>query len=219
MTDLLALFEKRVLTNVRLTQYQMTVLAMIIASPEGIAPDEDISKGPNLTSARTMLTKLGLITHDGDNKYSVSEIGMKVAKDENLIDDTGQLTELGNEKAYANQEKAPSVSAGPGGPSDFPAPDAFAQTSGEVGIPGPSESFKFLGDLLMEAMTDRQFVLNTYYLFDEDGDNIKIEENSNEKYWVNFTGDEVSSVTITSDSPGSNKRAREIFQEIKSRKV
>jgi len=153
MTDLLDIFEKRVLTNVRLTDYQMKVLAMIIASPEGIAPDEDISKGPNLTSARTMLTKLGLITHDGDNKYSVSETGMKVAKDENLVDDMGELTELGNEKAYADDKQAPSVSAGPGGPTDEPAPDAFAQTSTEVGLPGPSESFKFLGDLLEEKQT------------------------------------------------------------------
>lgn len=151
MTDLLDIFEKRVLTNVRLTQHQMTVLAMILAAPEGVAPDEDISKGPNLTSARTMLQKLGMITHDGDNKYSVSETGMKVAKDENLIDDMGELTELGNEKAYANQDKAPSVSAGPGGPSDAPAPDAFAQTSTDVGIPGPSESFKFIGNLLSEG--------------------------------------------------------------------
>ena len=150
MTDLLDIFEKRVLTNVRLTQHQMTVLAMILASPEGIAPDEDISKGPNLTSARTMLTKLGMITHDGDNKYSVSETGMKVAKDENLIDDMGELTELGNEKAYADDKKAPTVSAGPSGPDDMPAPDAFAQTSGEVGIPGPSESVKRKGTLLQE---------------------------------------------------------------------
>ena len=97
-----------------------------------------------------MLTKLGMITHDGDNKYSVSETGMKVAKDENLIDDMGELTELGNEKAYADQKAAPSVSAGPSGPDDMPAPDAFAQTSGEVGIPGPSESVKRKGTLLQE---------------------------------------------------------------------
>ncbi len=153
MTDLLDIFEKRVLTNVRLTQHQMKVLAMILAAPDGIAPDEDISKGPNLTSARTMLTKLGMITHDGDNKYSVSETGMKVAKDENLIDDMGELTELGNEKAYADEKKAQSVSAGPGGPDDTPAPDAFAQTSMEVGLPGPSESFKLLGELLKETVT------------------------------------------------------------------
>jgi hypothetical protein len=154
MTDLINIFEKRVLTNVRLTQHQMTVLAMILASPEGVAPDEDISKGPNLTTARKMLTKLGLITHDGDNKYSVSETGQKVAKDENLIDDTGQLTELGNEKAYADDSKGKSVGAGPGGPEDEPAEEPFAQTSNEIGMPGPSESFKFIGDLLNEDVVD-----------------------------------------------------------------
>lgn len=154
MTDLVNIFEKRVLTNVRLTQHQMKVLAMILASPEGVAPDEDISKGPNLTTARKLLTKLGMITHDGDNKYSVSETGMKVAKDENIIDETGQLTEVGNELAYEEDKQAPSVSNGPSGPMDEPPSEPFAQTSTEVGLPGPSESFGMIGKLLKESIVE-----------------------------------------------------------------
>jgi hypothetical protein len=157
------MYEKRVLTNVRLTQHQMKVLAMILASPEGIVPDEDISKGPNLTQARKILTKLGLITHDGDNKYSVSDTGQAVAKDENIVDDTGQLTELGNQLATGDQEDAPEMGNPEATPSldEPPAPDAFAQTSNEIGMPGPSESFRMINKLLSE---EKKTFLVTYRL-------------------------------------------------------
>ena len=155
MTDLVQLFERRILTTIRLTQHQMVVLAMIIASPEGNLPDEDISKGPNLKQARNILIQLDMITNDGENKYSVTEKGQKVAKDENIVDDMGELTELGQGLAYPDEDKKEptSTSPGPGGPSDFPAPDAFAQVSTEIaepGLSGPAESVKRKGTLLQE---------------------------------------------------------------------
>ncbi len=154
MTDLVQLFEKRILTTIRLTEHQKTVLAMILASPEGNLPDEDISKGPNLKQARDLLIQLDMITNDGENKYSVTEKGQKVAKDEDIVDDTGELTEFGQGLAYPDQEKEPdATSPGPGGPSDFPAPDAFAQVSTEIAEPpafGPSESVERKGTLLQE---------------------------------------------------------------------
>jgi len=155
MTDLVQLFEKRILTTIRLTQNQMQVLAMIIASPEGNLPDEDISKGPNLKQARNLLIQLDMITNDGENKYSVTEKGQKVAKDEDIVDDMGELTELGQGLAYPDEDKkepAP-TSPGLGGPADFPAPDAFANVSTEIAEPpafGPSESVKRKGTLLQE---------------------------------------------------------------------
>jgi len=154
MTDLVKLFEKRILTTIRLTQNQMQVLAMILASPEGNLPDEDISRGPNLKQARDLLIQLDMITNDGENKYSVTEKGKKVAKDENIVDDMGELTELGQGLAYPDEDKKepdPS-SPGPGGPSDFPAPDAFAQTSTEIAEPPAfgAESVKRQGTLLQE---------------------------------------------------------------------
>lgn len=157
MTDLVQLFEKRILTTVRLTEHQKTIMAMIFASPEGNLPDEDISKGPNLKQARDLLVKLGMITNDGENKYSVTDKGQKIAKDENIVDDTGQLTELGQGLAYPDEEnKAPEKPGGmDSGPSDFPAPDAFAQTSTEIAEPpafGPSESVKQKGTLLQEML-------------------------------------------------------------------
>ena len=158
MTDLVQLFEKRILTTIRLTEHQKTVLAKILASPEGNLPDEDISRGPNLKQARDLLIQLDMITNDGENKYSVTDKGQKIAKDENIIDDTGELTEQGQGLAYPEEsgdKPAPETSQGPGGPDDFPAPDAFAQTSTEIAEPpafGPSESyqFSFIGELLGE---------------------------------------------------------------------
>lgn len=157
MTDLIAIFEKRVLTNVRLTQHQMKVLALIAASPEGIVPDEDISKDRNMTAARQLLTKLGLITNDGEDKYSISETGQQVAKDENVVDESGQLTELGNKLAFGDDAEGgeapppePEAAGGfGGGPSDEPAPDPFADTAGPASDI-PAESFKMIGKLLAE---------------------------------------------------------------------
>ena len=156
MTELAKIFEKRILTNIRLTQHQMKVLAMIAASPEGIVPDEDISKDRNMTAARQLLTKLGLITNDGEDKYSITDSGAEVAKDENIIDDTGQLTELGNQLAFGEDdsttpEQTPPEPT-PAGPQDEPADAPFAQTSTEVGLPGPSESVVKKGALLLELM-------------------------------------------------------------------
>ena len=156
MTDLVQLFEKRILTTIRLTEHQKIVLAKILASPEGNLPDEDISRGPNLKQARDLLIQLDMITNDGENKYSVTDKGQKIAKDENIIDDTGELTEQGQGLAYpdeAENKTAPETAQGPGGPDDFPAPDAFAQTSTEIAEPpafGPTESVKRKGTLLQE---------------------------------------------------------------------
>lgn len=155
MTDLVQLFEKRILTTIRLTQNQMQVMAMILASPEGNLPDEDISKGPNLKQARDLLIQLDMITNDGENKYSVTDKGQKVAKDENIVDNMGGLTEFGQGLAYPDEDKKEPdpTSPGPGSPSDFPAPDAFAQVSTEIaepGLAGPAESVKRKGTLLQE---------------------------------------------------------------------
>lgn len=153
MTDLVQLFEKRILTTIRLTQNQMQVLAMIIASPEGNLPDEDISKGPNLKQARDLLIQLDMITNDGENKYSVTEKGQKVAKDEDIVDDMGELSELGQGLAYPDDKKEPAPTGpGPGGPADFPAPDAFAQVSTEIAEPPAfgAESVERKGTLLQE---------------------------------------------------------------------
>ena len=158
MTDLVKLFEKRILTTVRLTEHQKTVMAMILASPEGNLPDEDISKGPNLKQARDLLIQLSLITNDGENKYSVTEQGQKVAKDENIVDDSGELTEFGQGLAYPDEENTAEPEAAEpggfgGGPSDEPASDPFAQTSTEIAEPpafGQAESVKRKGTLLQE---------------------------------------------------------------------
>jgi hypothetical protein len=153
MTNIAQLYEQRVLTNIRLTTHQMTILAMILASPEGNVPEEDISHGPNLTTARTLLTKLGLITQDADNRFSVNPQGVEIAKDENIVDDTGQLTELGNQLAYPD-EKSPPGSPGPTGPADDPPSAAFAGASTEVGLPGPSESTNASQFILLKQLTE-----------------------------------------------------------------
>lgn len=168
MTDLVKLYETRVLTNVRLTQHQMEILAKVAASPEGVVPDEDISKDRNYTAARQLLTKLGLLTNDGEDKYSISETGQKVAKDENIVDETGQLTELGNKLAYKDDEDEAPPPAEPAGPMDAPAPNPFADTAGPA-ADIPAESFSMLKNFLFE---DKQSYRVTFATQDNAPDEI-----------------------------------------------
>ncbi len=95
--------EQRVLKNVRLTKHQKAIIAMIVAAPEGIVPDEDISKDRNHVAARDTLFKVGLIDKSADNEYSVTEKGMDVAKEENIVNDMGSLTPEGEKFAYVSE--------------------------------------------------------------------------------------------------------------------
>ena len=151
MTDLVKLYEKRVLTTVRLTQYQKTVLALVAAAPDGIVPDEDISKDRNMSAARKLLVKLGLLVNEKEDQYSISDAGQKVAKDEGIVDDGGQLTELGNKLAYAKTPSSTPAAKTPG-PSDTPAEPAFANTAGpSADVP---ETVNVVGSLLVELLAD-----------------------------------------------------------------
>lgn len=110
MVTLSKIYETRVLANIHLTQHQKKVLALVLASSGGTVPDEEISNNRNMTKARQILTKLGLLVIDEKNKYTITDKGQEVAKDENIVDDTGQLTDKGNELAFDKDEKAPEVS-------------------------------------------------------------------------------------------------------------
>ena len=93
----------RVLSTVALTNNQKSVLAKIVASPTPSVAGESISGDENMVAARNSLARLGAIESIG-NEVNITAKGHQLAKDENITDETGQLTQDGNKLAYDDED-------------------------------------------------------------------------------------------------------------------
>lgn len=97
--------EKQTLRNIRLSDIQKEVLAKVHAAPnEEVAGGEILEGGRNYVGAKDILVRLGLMTFH-DNEATITQTGQEVMKKLNLIDDTGQLTDEGNQYAYSDEEQ------------------------------------------------------------------------------------------------------------------
>jgi hypothetical protein len=100
--------EKQLIPSLRLTVYQKKVLAKIVASPTKRVAGEEVSTGVQIVAARDALLKVdpSLITFIR-GEAALTPIGKKVATDENIIDETGALTDTGKDLAYDKEETEP----------------------------------------------------------------------------------------------------------------
>jgi hypothetical protein len=96
----------RLLSAVHPTTNQKRVLAKIIAAPTATVAGEELSKDPNLVAARNMLMKLGMISLV-NNEAALTDKGQQVAAEENICDQSGQLTQVGQQLAYTNSNNQP----------------------------------------------------------------------------------------------------------------
>ena len=96
------IYEAQTLTTIRLSDVQKMVMTKIIGSATPETAHEEISDGRNLVAARNILGKLGLIEFT-EGTAAVSAEGKKVMKDENLIDDSEQLTSDGQQYSQAKE--------------------------------------------------------------------------------------------------------------------
>ncbi len=86
----------RILTSIKPTQNQLTVMALIAASKEKPArAAQVVSMGTNMVAARNMLMKLGLIVYTPSHA-ALTDSGTQLAVDYDIIDDSGTLTDSGN---------------------------------------------------------------------------------------------------------------------------
>ena len=106
------------------TYNQKRVLAKIIAAPTPTVAAQSIIGDQNLVAARSALMKLGLVTLS-NGESSVTDRGIQVATDENIVDAGGELSQVGQELAYGD----------------------VAQPAGPV-QQAPMESFSLLKELL-----------------------------------------------------------------------
>lgn len=100
--------EERIETNISLSNTQKYVLTKLIASETGQMAYEAVSRGRNIVASRDNLTKANLMTFsDGETPQqekkfaAITDQGTQVLKDEGLVDEMGQLTDTGNQYAYA----------------------------------------------------------------------------------------------------------------------
>lgn len=96
--------ENQVLTNVRLSNHQKAVLSTIISRNNENTTIVDIvanvseQNKQNMTNSINSLQKIGLVDTNPDNTLSVSDTGMQVMGENNLIDQgTGQLSPDGQQ--------------------------------------------------------------------------------------------------------------------------
>lgn len=151
----------RIIQSIHLSDYQARVmlLAHEAQTPElafAELGNQDPRIESNLFGARETLAKLGLVELS-DNSITVTPEGEKVMQDEYLIDETGAVTEKGEEilQAQSDEKEMP----GEQGPTDMP-PDmpmdqgadmAPTTAGGEMettpGGMGESSIFKMINDL------------------------------------------------------------------------
>lgn len=144
----------RLMSAVHPTTNQKRVLAKIAAAPTPVVAGTEISKDANLVAARNLLMKLGLITF-ADGSAEMTEKGQQVAADENIVDQSGELSSVGQELAYTDaqgnktgdQAAATPPAPPPGADQAMPQMGGGQQAAG--GDDGLSlESFSLLKELL-----------------------------------------------------------------------
>ena len=85
-------------TNVRLTDTQKSVLLSIYAAPTTETAYDTTTGSENVSQARQQLRSMGLVAvDDNSNRAGVTDAGQTALANNNLIDDTGQLTDEGQQ--------------------------------------------------------------------------------------------------------------------------
>lgn len=134
----------RLLNTLRPTTFQKQVLAHITGAPTPKLAAANIATNRNLMAARDMLAKLGIITYS-DAGAALTDKGITLATEENITDETGQLTDEGSKLiAPPGQEQPGQEQQPPADPTNIePGPDATG-VGGDVSL----ESFSLLKELL-----------------------------------------------------------------------
>lgn len=118
--------EVRVLTTLRLSETQKIVMSRVINAPNEYIAYENVNEGPNMVAALKELVHLGMM-EAGDGTLTMTDSGMSVLQNENIVDESGQLTQDGMKYA---EMKGPSEKGGdqePPQPTETPEPGEMPQ--------------------------------------------------------------------------------------------
>ncbi len=92
--------------QMRLTDTQKLVLLNVYASPTPETAYDTVTGSPNLVAARNQLRNAGLIVVDDQNsRAGVTDQGQEALINNNLIDETGEVTEEGDAMLNSTQQE------------------------------------------------------------------------------------------------------------------
>lgn len=134
---------QNVLTNVTLNDNQKQLLVRIQSAATPLLAGKECRNGQESMEAAKVLIDLGLITYSNE-ECVITDVGTNKMTDENLIDDSGQLTPYGTE-VKANSKSNTGAATAPPPP---PQPTGSEKTAGA----DPFESFGLLRDLNKRIM-------------------------------------------------------------------
>jgi len=158
--------EVQILTNIRLSHAQKFVLAKL-SLPEStpLTAYSSISNDKNVVANRDVLVKLGMV-QVGENEAAITEKGKDAMRNEGLTNDTGNLTDLGEQYAYAeNLEAIEEIAAKTKAP-ELPATDHDMETpANPMGISSQedtnmaTESWAMISDI-QQDLSEKKFLKN-----------------------------------------------------------
>lgn len=97
------LLEDRTNAIISPTKHQKAVLSKTVAAATPQVAASEISKDQHLLTSRDMLVKLGLLTVQ-DNQAEVTPQGIEIMRNQNLLDDAGNLTPEGEKYAHGETQ-------------------------------------------------------------------------------------------------------------------
>lgn len=116
------ILETQITTNINLTTNQKMVLAKIVGSPDTGSLGKKVPlTTEKLTVAKGVLVKMGLISVDDvTGLVRITTQALDVMREDGVIDETGQLTEIGKDlaagklptKDYTTQQNTPITNQG-----------------------------------------------------------------------------------------------------------
>lgn len=137
------------LTSITLTNNQKQLLVRMQMAPTPLLAGKEVRNGQQSMEAARVLIDLGLIEY-GDEKANVTDLGKQQMRDENLIDQSDQLTPYGDQ--VKNSQTAGTQTAPPPEsqePSASPSPSAPTDSADNTW-----ESFDLLRTLNNSIITD-----------------------------------------------------------------
>ena len=143
----------KLLQTIRPTTFQQQVIASIIAAETPKMAATQIAANQNLQTARDLLAKLGIITYT-EIDARLTERGTQLAVEENIADESGELTDHGQSliSGQQQQQQPPNDDMG----MDVEAPDEAAL---DVPPPPPPTGPNGLAGTPVESMTLLQQML------------------------------------------------------------
>ncbi len=139
------ILERRIIPVTHPTENQKAVMAKIVAAATPQLAAADISEDPNLSAARDMLEKMGLIVLNDEGAH-LTDRGNEVMVNQNLASADGGLTDDGQSAAYGDEAE------------DAADPDGDLEMGMDFGDEDEDGEFSFGGEDLEDEDEDKEDV-------------------------------------------------------------